>query len=102
MNRLPVVKTKAITMITTVLSSSAMPYQPIVIDTLLVTINPTNGEVVGSVPHTPQFRAQRFHYDDIFDKNRLTGVHGYSVRAVDAAGTAADSRTLTADPGTVT
>jgi aryl-alcohol dehydrogenase-like predicted oxidoreductase len=59
-----------------------------------------DGEVVGSVPHTPQFRAQRFHYDDIFDKDRLTGIHGYSVRAVDAAGAAADSGALTADPGT--
>jgi len=40
-----------------------------------------DGEIVGSVPHTPQFRAQRFHYDDIFDEGRLTGAHGYSVRA---------------------
>lgn len=59
-----------------------------------------DGEVVGSVPHIPQFKAQRFHYDDIFDKDLLTGTYGYSVRAVDAAGAAADSGTLTADPGT--
>jgi hypothetical protein len=59
-----------------------------------------DGEVVGSVPHTPQFRAKRFHYDDIFDKDRSTEVHVYSVRTVDAAGAAVDSGTLTVDPGT--
>ena len=59
-----------------------------------------DGKVVGSVPHTPQFRAERFHYDDIFDGGRLTGSHSYSVRAVDAAGAAAGSAALAADPGT--
>lgn len=59
-----------------------------------------DGEVVGSVPHTPQFTSQRFHYDDIFDEGRLTGAYGYIVRAVDATGAAADSTALAADPGT--
>ncbi len=59
-----------------------------------------DGAVVGSVPHTPQFNAQRFRYDDIFDKDRQAGPHGYSVRAIDADGAAADSGTATADPRT--
>ena len=59
-----------------------------------------DGEVVGSVPHTPQYRAQRFHYDDIYDEGRLTSAHGYSVRAVDATGAAADSAAQAADPRT--
>jgi aryl-alcohol dehydrogenase-like predicted oxidoreductase len=57
-----------------------------------------DGAVVGSVPHTPQFNARRFHYDDIFDKDQPTGIHGYRVRAVDTDGATADSGTLTADP----
>jgi hypothetical protein len=59
-----------------------------------------DGEVVGSVLHTPRFTAQRFHYDDIFNKGRLAGAHSYRVRAVDAAGAMAESAVLTADPGT--
>jgi len=59
-----------------------------------------DGEVVGSVLHTPRFTAQRFHYDDIVDKGRLAGAHSYRVRAVDAAGAMAESAVLTADPGT--
>jgi hypothetical protein len=57
-----------------------------------------DGEIVGSVPHTPQFMAQRFHCDDVFDEGRLTGAHEYRVRAVDAAGAAAESVALTAAP----
>lgn len=57
-----------------------------------------DGIVVGSVPHTPQFRATRFHYDDLFDKDRPAGAHEYRVRTVDAAGAATDSPVLTADP----
>lgn len=59
-----------------------------------------DGAVVGSVPHTPQFTAQRFHYDDLFESDQPTEPHAYLVRAVDADGAAADSGTLTADPGT--
>jgi aryl-alcohol dehydrogenase-like predicted oxidoreductase len=59
-----------------------------------------DGQVVGSVPHTPQFTANRFHYDDIFDKDRPAGAHGYRVRAVDADSLMEESGTLTADPGT--
>lgn len=58
-----------------------------------------DGEVVGSVPHTPQFTAQRFCYNDIFPGGAAAGSHSYRVRAIDAAGTAAESVTLTADPG---
>jgi aryl-alcohol dehydrogenase-like predicted oxidoreductase len=57
-----------------------------------------DGEVVGTVPHTPQFTARRFHYDDIFPDGAAAGGHSYRVRAVDAAGAAAESVTLTADP----
>jgi hypothetical protein len=59
-----------------------------------------DGKVVGSVPHTPQFTAERFHYDDIFDEGRLTVSHRYSVRAMDTAGAAVGSAALAADPGT--
>ncbi|MCX5819273.1 MAG: aldo/keto reductase [Deltaproteobacteria bacterium] len=59
-----------------------------------------DGEVVGSVPHTPQFTARRFHYDDIFPEGVAAGSRSYSVRAVDAAGAAAESATLAADPVT--
>jgi hypothetical protein len=58
------------------------------------------GEVVGSVLHTPQFTARRFHYDDIFPDGAASGSRSYCVRAVDAAGAVAESVTLTADPGT--
>ena len=59
-----------------------------------------DGEVVGSVPHTPQFTARRFHYDDIFPEGAEAGDRSYRVRAVDAAGAAAESVTLAADPVT--
>jgi len=55
-----------------------------------------DGEVVGSTPHTPQFTARRFHYDDIFPGGASAGSHRYRVRAVDAAGAMAESVTLTA------
>jgi aryl-alcohol dehydrogenase-like predicted oxidoreductase len=59
-----------------------------------------DGAVVGSVPHAPQFTARRFHHDDIFPDGAAAGSHSYCVRAVDGAGAAAESVTLTADPGT--
>lgn len=59
-----------------------------------------DGIVVGSVPHSPQFRAVRFHYDDVFEGDRPAGAHEYQVRAVDSAAAAADSATFTADPAT--
>jgi aryl-alcohol dehydrogenase-like predicted oxidoreductase len=55
-----------------------------------------DGEVVGSVPHTLQFTARRFCYDDIFPGGASAGSHSYLVRAVDAAGAMAESATLTA------
>jgi hypothetical protein len=59
-----------------------------------------DGEVVGSVPHAPQLTRRRFHYDDVFAKDRPTAARGYSVRAVDATGAAAESVVLMADAGT--
>ncbi|MEW6332909.1 MAG: aldo/keto reductase [Thermodesulfobacteriota bacterium] len=59
-----------------------------------------DGAVVGSVPHSPQFRAVRFRYDDRFEGDLPAGAHEYRVRAVDAAGAAADSAAFTADPAT--
>ncbi len=56
-----------------------------------------DGEVVGTVPHTPQFTARRFCYDDIFPDGASAGNHSYRVRAVDAAGAAAESVTLAAE-----
>jgi hypothetical protein len=58
-----------------------------------------NGEAVGTVPHTPPFTAQRFQYDDIFPDGAAVGGCSYRVRAVDAVGAAAESVTLTAEPG---
>jgi aryl-alcohol dehydrogenase-like predicted oxidoreductase len=57
-----------------------------------------DGIVVGSVPHAPQFTAQRFHYDDVFREGEPGGSHAYAVRAVDAAGAVAQSVALAADP----
>lgn len=59
-----------------------------------------DGEVVGSVPHTPQCTARRFHFDVIFSGSTAMGPHGYSVRAVDADGAMAESIVLTADQKT--
>lgn len=57
-----------------------------------------NGEVVGSLPHTPQFTTRRFCYDDIFPAGAEAGSHSYRVRAVDALGATAESTALIADP----
>jgi aryl-alcohol dehydrogenase-like predicted oxidoreductase len=60
-----------------------------------------DGAVIGSVPHTPQFTTQRFHFDDIFSDGHPQGSHSYCVRALDATGAAVESGTLTADPAAV-
>ncbi len=59
-----------------------------------------DGDVVGSVPHTPQFTSRRFCYDDLFPGVQPPGSHRYSVRAVDAAGATAESASFLADPWT--
>ena len=58
-----------------------------------------DGKIVGSVPHTPQFTAQRFHFDVVFPEGRATGPNGYSLRTVDVAGDAAESVVLKVDAG---
>jgi aryl-alcohol dehydrogenase-like predicted oxidoreductase len=58
-----------------------------------------DGEVVKSIPHTPQYTSRRFCYDDLFSDGHPPGSHTYSVRAIDTAGTTAESESLTVDPG---
>lgn len=59
-----------------------------------------DGEVIGIVPHTPQFTSQRFFHDDLFPAGWQPGSHNYRVRAIDAAGATAESASFTVDPGT--
>jgi hypothetical protein len=50
-----------------------------------------NGEVLGTVPHQPQYTHRRFFYDDVLeDPSELRNYH-YQVVAVDAAGTRAET-----------
>jgi hypothetical protein len=55
--------------------------------------------VVKSIPHTPQYTSRRFCCDDLFPDGHPPGRHTYSVRAIDTAGTTAESESLTVDPG---
>lgn len=57
-----------------------------------------DGEVIGSVPHTPQWTRDRFIYDDAFEDYDHVAPHAYVVRAVDAGGEFADSPALTVAP----
>ncbi|MCE5263930.1 MAG: aldo/keto reductase [Deltaproteobacteria bacterium] len=59
-----------------------------------------DGDVVGTIPHTPQFTSRRFCYDDFFPEGQLPGSHSYRVRAVDAAGATAESPSFLVDPWT--
>ncbi len=54
-----------------------------------------DGEVIGSVPHTPQWTRHRFLLDDAFDYAGDAGTHTYVVRTVDTAGETADASALT-------
>ena len=56
-----------------------------------------DGEVIASVPHTPQWTRDRFHHDDVFDYDS-DGTYTYVVRSVDTSGAAADSPALTLTP----
>lgn len=59
-----------------------------------------DGEVAGSVLHTPQFTSRRFCYDDVFPEGRPPGIHSYCVRAIDVTGETAESMFFTVDPRT--
>jgi len=59
-----------------------------------------DGEVAGSVLHTPQFTSRRFCYDDVFPEGRQPGSHSYRVRAIDVTGETAESVSISVDPGT--
>jgi hypothetical protein len=59
-----------------------------------------DGEVVGSVPHSPQFTSRRFCYDDVFPSGSPPGSHSYRVRVIDVAGALAESMSFTVDPVT--
>lgn len=59
-----------------------------------------DGEVVNSIPHTPQFTSRRFCCDDIFPDGHPPGSRTYRVRAIDADGAMAESASFTVDPGT--
>lgn len=54
-----------------------------------------DGEVIGTVPHTPQWTRDRFTFDDAFDYNGEASPHTYVVRAVDTAGETAEAAALT-------
>jgi len=53
-----------------------------------------DGDIIGSIPHTPQITPGRFCFDDEFGPDPV-GTHAYAVRAVDAAGNSACSLALT-------
>ena len=57
-----------------------------------------NGTVIGSVDHRPQYSAERFHFDDVFDGEPDEGPFAYSVKAVDSQGREAESGTVSAAP----
>jgi len=57
-----------------------------------------NGTVIGSVGHRPQYSAERFHFDDVFDGEPEEGPFAYSVKAVDSQGREAESGTVSAAP----
>ncbi len=60
-----------------------------------------NGEVIGSVPHVPQYTAGRFHFTDSFNGEPESGAYSYSVMAVDTEASTAQSVAVPADPSTV-
>ena len=45
-----------------------------------------NGEVLGTVPHQPQYSHKRFFYDDVFEGRAEVSSYRYQVVAVDAGG----------------
>lgn len=55
-----------------------------------------DGEVIGTVPHTPQFTRDHFYYDDLLDKEAKASDYTYKVVAVDAKGVRAETDELKA------
>jgi hypothetical protein len=54
--------------------------------------------VVGEVPHSPQFAATPFHFDDVLEGEAAARPHAYKVRTLDASGARADSPAFEVDP----
>lgn len=50
-----------------------------------------NGEVIGTLPHRPQFTRQRFYFDDKLDKDVKSGDYKYRIAAVDKNGDRAET-----------
>ena len=50
-----------------------------------------DGEVVGTVPHQPQYTHRRFYYDDVLEDQAGVCSYRYQVVSVDASGTRAES-----------
>ena len=57
-----------------------------------------DGEVIGNVPHTPQWTRDRFTYDDVFDDYGHTEQHTYVVRTVDTEEDTAESPSIAVTP----
>lgn len=56
-----------------------------------------DGQVVGSLPHRPQYTHTRFHYDDLLEDNTKASDHRYRVVAVDAKGTRVEAAEMVAN-----
>jgi hypothetical protein len=56
-----------------------------------------NGDVVGTLHHTPQFRRDRFFYDDQFDADTDPTNYRYKVVAIDKNGDKAESEDMIAN-----
>ncbi len=56
-----------------------------------------NGEIIGSVPHHPQYSLERFYFDDVF-KGPQAESFSYAVKAVDIQGNESQTHALMADP----
>lgn len=53
-----------------------------------------NGQVIGTVPHTPQSTRKRFFYDDHLDKEANASDFKYKVVSVDIEGNRAETQKL--------
>ncbi len=60
-----------------------------------------DGEVIGSVPHSPQTGMERFCFDDVFSRDPQGETYSYAVRAVDTTGGTAQSQSVFASPSVV-
>ena len=55
-----------------------------------------NGEVIGTVPHAPQFTRNRFFYDDLLDQEAKVSDYKYKVAVVDKKGERAETTEIIA------